>query len=233
MTPEYAVPILNDVSQLIGAVAISRAAIVGIIKPKGHPFSVTAKGGDRSKVVVQWRLMAPFAAVLFLSLLGLVIGIVSDRFAFSDAGDGKWVVLFWSIYNVIVLSVTVITCIELPRSEKHIADVPERATFHTEGRSTDLWITSLTSDTVRLRGIPYPEGTRGLLQIDDVGQVQAYVIAQLREGARLHLLPTEKQREDLMLRFYADDSMPGVARVRSAAMIADIARRFSSSTGRA
>jgi cellulose synthase (UDP-forming) len=226
------VPILNDVSQLIGAVAISRAAIVGIIKPKGHPFSVTAKGGDRSKVVVQWRLMAPFATVLFLTLLGLVIGVVSDHFAYSDAGDGKWVVLFWSIYNVIVLSVTVIACIELPRKERHVADEPERATFLTEGRSRDLWITSLTSDTVRLRGTPYPEGTRGRLRIDKIGDVEAYVIAQLPEGARLHLLPTEKQREELMLRFYADDNLPGVARVRSAAIIADIARRLSFNTGR-
>jgi cellulose synthase (UDP-forming) len=85
---------------------------------------------------------------------------------------------------------------------------------------------------VRLRGTPYPEGTRGRLRIDKIGDVEAYVIAQLPEGARLHLLPTEKQREELMLRFYADDNLPGVARVRSAAIIADIARRLSFNTGR-
>jgi cellulose synthase (UDP-forming) len=221
------VPILHDVSQLIGAIPISRAAVVGLIKPKGHPFSVTAKGGDRTRIVVQWRMMAPFAMLLVLTLLGLVIGIFSDRFAFSDAGDGKWVVLFWTIYNLFVLSVAIIACIELPRRERHVADAPEMATFDTGQRRRDLWITSLKSNTVRLRGYPYPEGTRGQLTIRDVGEVEAYVIATLSDGARLHLLPSEAQREALLLRFYAEDNMPGVARVRTTAMLRDIARRLS------
>ena len=221
------VPILNDVSQLIGAIPITRAAVVGLIKPKGHPFSVTAKGGDRTKILVQWRMMAPFAVLLCLTLLGLVIGIFSDRFAFSDAGDGKWVVLFWTIYNLFVLSVTIIACIELPRQERHIADEPERATFTTSDRSRDLWITSLKSDSVRIRGIPYPEGMQGSLRIKDIGDVDAYVIAQLPDGARLKLLPTDDQREALLLRLYAEDNMPGVARVRTSAMLSDIARRLS------
>lgn len=225
------VPILNDVSQLIGAIPIARAAIVGLIKPKGHPFSVTAKGGDRTRIVVQWRLMVPFALLLALTLLGLVIGIFFDRFAYSDAGDGKWVVLFWTIYNVIVLSVTVIACIELPRRERHVADTPEKASFLTGERRRDLWFTSLKLDTVRLRGHPYPEGTRGLLTIRDVGEVDAYVIATLADGARLHLLPTEEQREALLLRFYAEDNMPGVARVRTTAILSDIARRLSFNSG--
>jgi hypothetical protein len=33
------IPIVNDVSQLLGAIPITRAAIVGLIRPKGHPFS--------------------------------------------------------------------------------------------------------------------------------------------------------------------------------------------------
>lgn len=225
------VPILNDVSQLIGAIPISRAAIIGLIKPKGHPFSVTAKGGDRTRIVVQWRMMAPFAVLLVLTLLGLVIGIFWDRFAFSDAGDGKWVVLFWTIYNLFVLSVAIIACIELPRRERHVADAPEKARFETGEKQRYLWIASLKSDTVRLRGHPYAEGTRGRLAIRNVGEVEAYVIATLADGARLHLLPTDEQREALLLRFYAEDNMPGVARVRTTALLRDIARRLSFNSG--
>jgi len=225
------VPILNDVSQLIGAIPISRAAIVGLLKPKGHPFSVTAKGGDRSRIVVQWRMMAPFAAMLLLTLLGLTIGIFSDRFAFNDAGDGKAVVLFWTIYNLFVLSVTIIACIELPRRERHVADAPEKADFIIGESRRSLWITSLKSDTVRLRGQPFPEGTRGSLRIADIGDVEGYVIARLPDGARLHLLPTDPQREALLLRFYAEDNMPGVSRVRTSALLGDIARRLSFNSG--
>ncbi len=127
------VPILNDVSQLLGAIPITGSAILGLLKPYGHGFKVTAKGGDRGRIVVQWGLMRPFLIGLILTFLGLTIGIFSDRFAFHDAGEGKIVILFWTIYNLVVLGMTVIACIELPRRERHIADTPERAHFASPG----------------------------------------------------------------------------------------------------
>lgn len=227
------IPILHDVSQVIGAIPISRAAFTGLLRPKGHPFSVTAKGGDRSNVVVQWRMLAPFAILLALTVLGLTLGIVSDSFAYNDAGDGKWVVLFWTIYNVVVLTITIVACIELPRREKHVADAPERAIFVANGKPRRLWITSLTADTVRVRGYRYRMGDRGVIRIRGVGDVEAYVIAETEDGARLHLVTTEEQREALHLKFYADDeTAPGIGRVRAGAMIEDLARRFSFTSAR-
>ncbi|SLN60336.1 Cellulose synthase catalytic subunit [UDP-forming] [Roseivivax jejudonensis] len=231
MAPLMILPILHDVSQLIGAIPISRAAIVGLLKPKGHPFSVTAKGGDRSRIVVQWRMMAPFAVLLSLTIGGLILGIFSDRFAYSDAGDGKWVVLFWTIYNLIVLSVTVIACIELPRRERHVADAPERARFDEGAAVHEVWLTSMTADTARIRGRRYPAETRGTLEIADVGPVEAYVISETRDGARVQLLPDAVQREALFVRFYADGAAPGVGNVRLSAMVSDLARRLSFSSG--
>ncbi|QQA44018.1 glycosyltransferase [Pelagovum pacificum] len=222
------VPILNDVSQLIGSIPITRAAIVGLFRPHGHPFSVTAKGGDRSKVVIQWRMMAPFAVLLALTVIGLCLGMVFDRFAYNDAGDGKWVVLFWTVYNLVVLCFTVLTCVELPRREVHIADQPERANFVVDGKPRALWISSLTTDTVHLRGEKLKIGQRGLLDIRDVGDVEAYVISETPDGARLQLVLTEEQRENLFLRFYAEDGVaPGVANSQALVLLADIGRRLS------
>ncbi|UMA64389.1 glycosyltransferase [Roseivivax marinus] len=224
------VPILNDVSQLIGAIPISRAAFTGLLRPHGHPFSVTAKGGDRSRIVVQWRMMAPFAIMLTLTLVGLCLGIVSDRFSYNDAGDGKWVVLFWTGYNAVVLAVTVIACVELPRRERHIADAPERALFESEDGAHEVWLTSLTADTARVRGRRYPPTTRGVLEIAEVGAVESYVISETRDGARVQLLPNEAQREALFVKFYAEGAEPGVANVRLSAMMSDLARRLSFSS---
>lgn len=222
------VPILNDVSQLIGAIPITKAAFVGILKPKGHPFVVTAKGGDRSSIIVQWRILAPFAACLFLTLLGLALGIASDRFAFNDAGDGKGVILFWTLYNILVLAVTIIACIELPRRERHIADCPERVDFISDGTRLRLWMTSLTLDTARVRGEVLPMGKTGILDIQDVGQVDATVLAETVDGARLLLKLSETQRNALLLRFHAaDDTAPGVAQTQSAALLRDLLRRLS------
>ncbi|TMV80467.1 Curdlan synthase, partial [Thioclava sp. BHET1] len=220
------VPILHDVSQLLGAIPIARNAIIGIIRPTGHKFTVTAKGGDRSKVVVQWQLMRPFLILFGLTLGGLLIGIVSPRFLFNDAGDGKWVVLYWTIYNLAVLAVTLIACIELPRQEEHVGDEPERAIAALDGRARRVWLTGLTQDRATIRGHIYEVEDRGAIRIRDVGDVDCYVIAKTVDGARIHLLPTPEQREELFLKFYADGETASISRVRGFAIMSDLLERF-------
>lgn len=221
------VPLLNDVSQILGAFPISRAAIVGLIQPHGHPFSVTAKGGDRTRIIVQWQMLRPYLIILVLTLLGLVIGIFSDRFAYNDAGEGKTVILFWTVYNLLVLAVTMIAFVELPRRELHIADTPERGIFATKQGAKRVWLTSLTQDTLRIRGQKYPVGEVGTIRIFGVGDVSAMVINTTEDGARLRLETTDEQFEALLLRFYTQGTQPGVTGVRLITLLRDAARRLS------
>lgn len=227
LTRGLVVPIVNDVSQLLGAIPITRAAIVGLIKPQGHPFTVTAKGGDRSRVTIQWSLMLPFMVLLALTVIGLVLALASDRFAYYDAGDGKIVILFWTIYNVFVLAVTLIACVELPRRERHLADAPERAIFVADGAPRRIWLQGLTRETVRIRGRTYATGVRGTLRIRDIGDVEALVISETDDGARLALRLTEDQHAAMMRRFYTEGEAPGVVAVRLSALLDDMARRLS------
>lgn len=115
---------------------------------------------------MQWRLLAPFAILFGLTLLG----IFSDRFAFRDAGDGKLVILFWTFYNLFVLAITIVVCVELPRRERHLDDKPERATIHIEGDGeVSVWIVGLTQNTVRVRGATLPDHQPVQIAIDKVG----------------------------------------------------------------
>jgi len=232
LAPGTLVPLLKDVSQHLGAIQISRAALTGLLRPKGHPFSVTAKGGDRSCIQVQWALMAPYIVLLVLTLAGLFIGIVWDRFAFYDAGDGKSVVLFWTIYNVFALIFILIACVELPRRERHVADAPVRAIFVVAGdRPRRVWIASLTLDTARLRGRTWPEGTSGTLRIPGVGDIAATVIAPVADGARLLLTHEADTNDALLRRFYTEGEAPNIAVIQLGAVARDLARRLSFSRG--
>lgn len=226
------VPIINDVGQILGAIPISRAAIVGLIQPHGHPFTVTAKGGDRSKVVVQWRLLFPYMILLILTALGLTIGLMFDRMSFNDAGQGKTVVIFWTIYNLVVLATTMLAFIELPRKEIHINDNPELSVFVTKDGPQNVWLTSLTRDTLRIRGKVYRTGDAGVIRINEVGNVTATVISSTSDGAQLWLQMTQDQHEALMLRLYADEGRPGVASSRLAVLMRDAAYRVSMRLGR-
>ncbi|WP_099867392.1 glycosyltransferase [Pararhizobium haloflavum] len=221
------VPIVNDVSQLLGAIAITRAAITGLIWPHGHSFKVTAKGGDRSRVVVQWALMRPFIVLLVLTIGGLTIGMVSDAFAYRDAGEGKVVILFWTIYNLFVLAITITACVELPRRERHFGDRPERTLMRAGDKLTRVWLTSLAQDGARVRGIRLAPGEEVLIAIRGVGDVEARVLNPTQDGARLALLPDAQQHEALLRRFYAEGDAPGVSATRLSAILRDAGRRLS------
>ena len=230
VAPGMVVPVINDVSQILGAIPIARAAVVGLLRPHGHPFKVTAKGGDRSRVVVQWRMLMPYLALLTLTLLGLALGIFFDGYAFDRAGSGKAIVLFWTLYNVLVLLVTLITFVELPRQEMHVNDRPERGIFAAADGAQRVWLTGLTQTAVRLRGRIYQPGETGVLRIRDVGDVEARVSAATRDGAILQLTFGPDQSEALMLRLYTDGGRPGVAHARMAALVRDAAYRLSNLT---
>lgn len=221
-------PIMTEVQQLLGAFPITNAAIRGLLSSRQHDFKVTAKGGDRSVAVVQWALMKPFIFIFALTTLGIVIGLVSDRFAFADAGDGKMVILFWSLYNLVLLAVTLVTCVELPRHERHIADAPERTVIRMGPHPRKIWITDLTLDTLRLRGHCYEKDQRGKIRVPGVGSVECVVIEEMADGARLRLLPDNVQRKRLFQRFYSKGGSPGVSNVRLSAVLRDIVERVVS-----
>ena len=71
-------PIMTDVTQMLAAWPILRAVLHGLIKPKGHKFQVTAKGGDRSQRFVQWPLLNAFLLVSRVDHCRHCVGI-SDR----------------------------------------------------------------------------------------------------------------------------------------------------------
>ncbi|MBW6424942.1 glycosyltransferase [Rhizobium sp. XQZ8] len=220
------VPIVNDVSQLLGAIPITRAAITGLVKPHGHPFSVTAKGGDRTKVVVQWRLMRPFLIILVLTLFGVVLGIFSDRFAFNDAGDGKAIILFWTLYNVLTLTVTLVVCVELPRVEQHLGDRPERCDLITKTGLQRVWLTDLSQETARVRGADLAAGIALSLVVADVGTIEAQVLETTDDGGVLSLQLVAAQHEALLRRLYAGGDVPSVTKTRIGALIRDAFGRF-------
>ena len=106
-------PVMTDVTQLIAAPTVLKACLAGILQPKGHKFKVTAKGGDRSQVLVQWNLLWVFAGLMALTISGVILNFVID--ADRSLQTTSSVALFWSWYNIIILFLACMACIEQPR----------------------------------------------------------------------------------------------------------------------
>jgi cellulose synthase (UDP-forming) len=123
-------PIMSDVTQLLAATQILQAVVHGLVKPKGQKFKVTAKGGDRSRRFVQWPLLN-----VFLVYFGLTVAGVIWAFAFEDGTklrDSSALCLFWSWYNMVILTIACMVCIEQPRyrSAERLAAADEAIVQH-------------------------------------------------------------------------------------------------------
>lgn len=116
ITSGRVLPIVTDAAQLLVAVDAMKAAVFGFLWPAGRKFKVTAKGRARNRVTVQWPIFFKvLSPLLALTLFAIVYG---TQYPFSPVyGDRSapiW--LFWAYYNMTVLVVTALTCIELPRA---------------------------------------------------------------------------------------------------------------------
>src|SRR5260370_22253277 len=69
ITQARILPIMADVSQLIAAHSVLKAVVAGLLKPVGQKFKVTAKGGNRDVLFVEWSLLRTLLSYLVLTIV--------------------------------------------------------------------------------------------------------------------------------------------------------------------
>lgn len=208
-------PVLNDVSQLIAAWPITRAAAMGLFTRGPHKFRVTAKGGDRTKTIVQWPMMKPFAILFGLTVMGVLLPLIfPDHFGHvAKAGDGIRIILFWTIYNLVVLAITMLVCVERPRVNRPQREHVEMATMSVGSERLPSWVLELGVDRARVRGLAgLSIGALGTIALPDVGDVAIRVMQETGDGYHLSLRPTPEQRDGILRKLHTADARPGTGR---------------------
>ncbi len=173
-------PIMSDVCHFIAAPAIIKAVVMGLTKPKGHKFKVTAKGGDRSRGFVEWPLLRIYGSLLILTILSIAVsfglGVRGDRVNFGTLA------LAWSWYNVIVLTVVCVVCIEQPRRRKSERFATSEAVALMIGDAAHLRrLADISITGAAFRGeTPAPAGTAIVCRLH--GQNVPGVVVRTRPG---------------------------------------------------
>ena len=220
------IPVLNDVSQLIGAAEITKAVVHGLLRPRGHKFKVTAKGGNRSKVVVQWPILRPLLILLGLNVAGLLFSAVTDVVFERDPGDGRSVILFWSFYNILVLAIAMAVCIETPRSRIAAQIFPEIVRLIADGHTMRAWVMRLTAEDAWVRGGPMARpGDEMAVEIDAVGMVVASVTRVEPSGFAVALRPTPGQRAAILRKLHTRVGAAGTQQTRLTSVVTGAFRR--------
>ena len=195
LTEGRILPIMSDLYGTLCATEVVKAFAAGILRPKGHKFKVTAKGGDRSKRIVQWPVLRIFLFYLAVNAFGIV-----NAFVFSRSGaltDIGVMALFWSWYNIIILVLACYVCIEQPqRRYRHRFPTNELVQLEAENCVHQFVARDISVSGMRLNGTaPVRNGGSVSLVIGGF-TVKARLVRLTKDGFALAFSPNSKESGD-------------------------------------
>ena len=207
--------IMGDVSQYIAAPAVLRAVVTGLVKPRGHKFNVTAKGGNRNQRFVEWPLLRLYGSALLITLLSIAYAFILNLRGEIIAYGG--LALAWSLYNCLVLAIVCFICIEQPRRRKaERFDRDEPVLIH-PGRTPRLVrMADISISGARfIDPAPPPVGT--VIKCNVYGQdVSATVVRRTADGFGVRFEETVATRVRVVRAFYAGEYVRAFRDVRAA-----------------
>ncbi len=218
------VPILSDVSQIIVLPQILKAVFVGLWRPQGHKFQVTAKGGDRGRGFVEWGLMRPFAILIGVSILAIVYGFFINGRADTIRYSGP--ALAWCWYNLLVLVVLCFVCIEQPRlrgAERFESREVVRLKSASGDRTVQLADLSITGARIFGRA-PRGLGERIELEFSDC-RVEAAIVRIERDGYAVAFAHSFETRIAMIRHFYAGGYVKPLGHIKIVRVAAAVLRR--------
>jgi len=213
MAQSRVMPIMTDVTQLLAASQILQAVVHGLFKPKGQKFKVTAKGGDRSKRFVQWPLLNMFLIYLGLTIVGVVWAFLLEDG--TKLRDSSALCLFWSWYNMVVLTMACLVCIEQPRyrSAERLAATDD-ALVQTGEATTPHRVLDVSLGGARLQGTVAAEpGSEVLVALDGL-RVPATVLRQGDSDFAVRFHDDGELRTDLIKLIYSGRYSASIKRIR-------------------
>ncbi len=101
--------LLSDVYALIQAIPVSITVIEVLFSPFGQGFKVTPKGLAQDKFNYNWSLAIPMTILFVATLASFSISILSLRETGFNLG------LYWSSYNLLTITVAMMTLLDLPK----------------------------------------------------------------------------------------------------------------------
>jgi cellulose synthase (UDP-forming) len=222
-------PVMTDATQLVAAVALVRTIAVGLARPFGQPFRVTAKGLSTERVTVQWSIMLPLVAVALATFGGIWINIAPTDGAFGR--PGFTVNLFWSVFNIMVLAIASAVCVELPRrrrSERFLTTEPGSLVFDS-GETLPCRLADLSVAGASLTVAPGAVHIEGAGRLHLAGGIEVPFRAVRTQAERMAVVfdPDPATRRALIRKLYTGHYVPEVEQVKLRAVAAALVAKLA------
>lgn len=196
ITDRRTLPVFTEVTQLVAAYAVTRTIASACVRPFGRPFKVTAKGLDRSKVIVNWKLAGFFIALMISLEAGAM------RALATAALDGGAIFnLAWTLVALVLVLASIMACVDLPRLKQEERFPYTRPTRWRQGshergcRFVDLSLGGAALE--RSDPLPAP-GSRIDVQVPNVGWIPATVTRHTRRRLCVQFAMDEPTRHRMI-----------------------------------
>jgi cellulose synthase (UDP-forming) len=213
MTQARILPIMADVSQLIAAHTVLKAVVAGLFNPVGQKFKVTAKGGNRDFVFVEWPLLRTLLAYLALTVVAVISAfLLNGGWALHESSA---IALFWSWYNILILTLTCFVCIEQPRKRKaERQQSGERVGVYWNGKISWQPILDISTSGLRVEGRPpVDNGQPVTIQMGNV-TLQALVVRTTQDDFAVRIDDTIEARKAMIRQVYGSRYNASIGAVR-------------------
>lgn len=110
--------LISEVYNVVTAVPLSLEIIQTLINPFQSIFKVTPKGIKHDDYYFNWGLASPLIFFLVINFFNLfnILESINNNFTFSET-VGLNVLLFWNLYNIIIIALSIIVLIEVPKKD--------------------------------------------------------------------------------------------------------------------
>jgi cellulose synthase (UDP-forming) len=213
MTQARVVPIMADISQLIAAHSVLKAVVAGLLRPVGQKFKVTAKGGNRDVLFVEWSLLRMLLVYLVLTIVAVISAFGLNRgWSLQESSS---IPLFWSWYNILILTLTCLVCIEQPRKRKaERMQSGDRVGVCWNGEISWHPILDISTSGLRIEGRPpVDNGQSVTVQIGDV-TLQALVVRTTQDDFAVRIDDTIEARKAMIRQVYGSRYNASIGAVR-------------------
>jgi cellulose synthase (UDP-forming) len=197
LTEGRVLPLMTDLYQMLCATEVLKSAWSGLMRPKGQKFKVTAKGGDRSKQFIQWPLLRIFGTMLFLTTFGIASAFLLDQS--RPLAESSAIALFWSWYNIILLTLCCYVCAEQQQRRKGDRfDVRMPVKLGVNGELRDYFASDLSVSGMHLIGeLPAAIGTPVRIRFSDIC-LEAHVRRKTETGFGLQFEATDQAKTNVL-----------------------------------
>ena len=218
-------PIIADVYQMLIAPEIIAVVVFALIRPRGHKFKVTPKGIHYGGLNIHWRLLLRFLALASITIIGLAKGFAIDN---SDLmQDGGALNLFWAWYNLLVLTICCLVCIEQPRRRTDERFATREKVLIKSGDQVGVYdVHDISASGMRLAGeILGPTGSPANVIMDGI----EYPAVIARKGSSEFAVSFigDETREAMTRRVYSDRYGKPLEKVDPSRVLAGVLHRLA------